>query len=129
MLHNILNGQKHSYLTGSATSVLSVARAKLYYGVDDSFEHALAFVKSIGFAWLVSCVVGLFARTTVQMLKAMPERIVEYCISKDKIRITSDQKGNYYYFSFRALFALRKFQLIESQNAHYLIALYYSIHS
>ena len=54
--------------------MLSVARAKLHYGVDDYFEHALAFVTSMGFAWLVSCVVGLFTRTTVQMLKAMPER-------------------------------------------------------
>ena len=54
--------------------MLSVARAKLHYDVNDSFEQALAFVTSIGFAWLVSCVVGLFTRTTLQMLKAMPER-------------------------------------------------------
>ena len=54
--------------------MLSVPCAKLHYGVDDSFERALAFVTSIGFAWLVNCVVGLFTRTTVQMLKAMPER-------------------------------------------------------
>ena len=45
--------------------MLSVARAKLHCGVD---------VTSIGFAWLVSCIVGLFTRTTVQMLIAMRER-------------------------------------------------------
>lgn len=54
--------------------MLSVSRAKLHCGVDDSFEHVLAFVTSIGFAWLVSCIVGLFTRTTVQMLIAIPER-------------------------------------------------------
>ena len=53
--------------------MLSVAHAKLHYGVDDSFEHALSFVTTIGFAWLVSCVVGLFTRTKLQMLKATPE--------------------------------------------------------